>query len=54
MHVEFAQNDRASFLKPFDDFGIFIRHAIRKHRARRRRQHARCIDVVFQRDRNAM
>ena len=52
MHVELAQNDRAGFCEPCDDFGIFIRDALRKHGARRSRQHARRIDVVFERNRN--
>ena len=54
VHVELAQDDCARRLEPRHHLGVLIRDAVREHRARRRRQHPRRIDVVLQRDRNAV
>src|SRR5215471_11006480 len=54
MEVQLADQDGACLLQTHDDFGVFRRNAILEYTARRRGFDAGSIDIVFQRDRNAM
>ena len=54
MQVQFPQQDSAGFLQSPNNFRIFQRHAVCKHRAGGCSADSRRIDQIFQRDRDAM
>ena len=54
MEIRFADDDRAGGSEPPRHLGVFGRDAIVEHRARGGRSQARGVDVVLQRDRNAV
>ena len=54
VHVELAEEHRARVAQLAHALGVLARDAVRVHRARRRRQNPGRVDVVLQRERNAV
>jgi hypothetical protein len=54
MHVELAEHDRAGGFEPRHDFGIFLGDSIGEYAARGGRQDTGRVDIVLERDRDAV
>src|SRR5688572_20399770 len=54
VQVQFAEDHHPGPLQPQDDLGVLLGHAILEDAAGGRRQYASSVDVVLERDRDAM
>ena len=54
MQIELAEQDRARLLEPPRDLGVGVRHALLEEPAGAGRAHAGGVDVVLERDRDAV
>ena len=54
MEIQLAEKNRAGFFQTYDNFRVFGRYAVFEHAARGSRPNAGRIDVVLQRDGDAV